>query len=239
MANELCRLDKKTLYKQVGEELREYIIRNGLKAGDRLPTEHELAARLGVSRNSIREGIRYLETLGFIETCIKVGITIKADNLAPLSDMLNFQYRRLNISLQELHEARLLMEENAVELALTRISAEQLTTMEQAIERSILKNTRDEDITEEDFLFHKTILAATGNKIIEQFTEVLASIFLEHVQNPHRQPDHQIAQAKGEQTVLEHRRILDAIRSRDIAAARAAVRLHLSVYLPVNSAAEI
>uniref|UniRef100_UPI002FD8D0D6 FadR/GntR family transcriptional regulator n=1 Tax=Aminobacterium mobile TaxID=81467 RepID=UPI002FD8D0D6 len=64
------------LYEQIADEIRNYIIQNQIKPGERLPTERELAQMLGVSRTSVREGIRLLETFQFLEVRSKRGITV-------------------------------------------------------------------------------------------------------------------------------------------------------------------
>ncbi len=230
MENEIKRLDKKTLYRQVGEELREYIIQNNLKENDRLPTEMELAKRLGVSRSSVREGIRYLETMGFIETYFKSGIKVKSSNLDPFADVIRFQYRRMRISTQELYEARLMLELDALELAVPRIGAQQIQTMEESIRRSEEKNRRDEDISKEDLIFHNTLFLASGNKVIEQFNGVLAEVF--------REESRMFQRAKTDKSIFvddripigEHKKILAAVKARDMQAATDEMRRHLSKF---------
>jgi GntR family transcriptional repressor for pyruvate dehydrogenase complex len=235
MENELKRLDKKTLYRQVGEELREYIIKNKLNAGDRLPTEIELAKALGVSRNSVREGIRYLETMGFVETYIKSGMTVKAENLDPLADVLSFNYRRMNISLDEIYEARLLLELIAADLAVQKISKEQLAAMENSIACSEEKNFCTGDINDEDFMFHKTLFAASKNKVIEQFNTVLAEIFSEERSKYKMSVTSGQPPKSNEQTIAEHKRILAALMAGDAEATKKEIRQHLSKYMGTSA----
>jgi DNA-binding FadR family transcriptional regulator len=59
---------KQMLYQVVQDEVKSYILRNDLKAGDPLPPETELAQQLDVSRNSVREAVKGLEALGILET---------------------------------------------------------------------------------------------------------------------------------------------------------------------------
>ena len=59
------KLERSNLYEQIAEEIRNYIIMNEIKPGERLPTERELAEMLGVSRTSVREGIRLLKHCSF------------------------------------------------------------------------------------------------------------------------------------------------------------------------------
>jgi GntR family transcriptional repressor for pyruvate dehydrogenase complex len=61
-------IKRQNIYEQVIHHLQEFIIDNSIKPGDRLPTETELAQRLGVSRQSIREAVKVLESVGVVET---------------------------------------------------------------------------------------------------------------------------------------------------------------------------
>lgn len=65
------------LYLQVYNELRNYIVQNNLKPGDKLPTEMEMCERLGVSRNVLREAIKSLEITGVVHSTPGVGIVIQ------------------------------------------------------------------------------------------------------------------------------------------------------------------
>ncbi|SUW30856.1 GntR family transcriptional regulator [Brucella abortus] len=65
------------LHVSVQESLRAYIEDNGLQAGAPLPPEGELAARLGVSRNSVREAIKALESVGVLESRRGIGVFVK------------------------------------------------------------------------------------------------------------------------------------------------------------------
>jgi DNA-binding FadR family transcriptional regulator len=227
--SELKIIEKKTLYKRVGEALRAYIIENGLQKGDKLPTEMELVKSLGVSRNSVREGIRYLETLGYIETMIKTGIVVKADNLDPLKDILHYNYARMNISFKDLSEARKLLEMDAAELAAECIDAEQIERIQASIARSKIEMENQQDIDDEDRFFHRTLFAVSRNKIIEQFNIVLDEFFTEHVRQKltlHKSEADMISE--NWKTIQEHERILAAIMNKDIDSLKKEIELHLN-----------
>ena len=78
------------LHVTVQESLRDYIESNGLKAGDPLPPETFLAQQLGVGRNSVREAIKALESLGILETRRGVGVFVKEFSFQPLLDNLAY-----------------------------------------------------------------------------------------------------------------------------------------------------
>ena len=69
------------LYIQAFREIRAYIIRNGLRPGDLLPTEHEMSEKLGVSRNVLREAIKSMELMGMVQACPGRGTVVREFSL--------------------------------------------------------------------------------------------------------------------------------------------------------------
>ncbi|TIT84305.1 MAG: FadR family transcriptional regulator, partial [Mesorhizobium sp.] len=78
------------LHVTVQESLRNYIEANRLKAGDALPPETFLAQQLGVGRNSVREAIKALESIGILETRRGIGVFVKEFSFKPLLDNLAY-----------------------------------------------------------------------------------------------------------------------------------------------------
>lgn len=76
----LRNLKNKKLYMQVYDELRDFILQEQLRPGDKLPTEMEMCANLGVSRNVLREAIKTLEITGVVSSKPGVGIVIQEFN---------------------------------------------------------------------------------------------------------------------------------------------------------------
>ena len=85
----LQNLKSQKLYIRVYDEIRNYIYKNNLKAGDKLPTEMEMCEMLGVSRNVLREAIKSLEITGIVSSKPGVGIIIRDFNV----DYSNFAHR--------------------------------------------------------------------------------------------------------------------------------------------------
>lgn len=225
---ELSPLKRKMLYKQVADELKEFIINNDMQSGDRLPSEHELAKMLGVSRTSIREGIRYLETLGFIETRIKTGITVKRENLQPITDYLVFNLKHSKVSWKELLEARKLLEIDAIELAVKNISEEEIGQMEGNMQECENRIRLHENIDANDYMFHQLIFKAAKNKVIEQFNVIIKEFF--YNEDLTRQLVNNINDPDDRLTMAGHRRILDALKNKDVEQARKEMLNHLSDY---------
>src|ERR671912_516559 len=99
-----------SLHVTVQESLRGYIEDNQLKAGDALPPEGYLAQQLGVSRNSMREAIKALESVGILETRRGIGVFVKAFSFDPLLEHLAYGLRGSLREVGELVEIRRVLE---------------------------------------------------------------------------------------------------------------------------------
>ena len=77
LAGGMKNLKSRKLYLQVYDEIKDYILQNQMKAGDKLPTEMEMCEELGVSRNVLREAIKSLEITGIVSSKPGVGIIIQ------------------------------------------------------------------------------------------------------------------------------------------------------------------
>ena len=187
--------------------LRQAILKGELEPGERL-MEIQLAERLGVSRTPIREAIRKLELEGLV-----LMIPRKGAEVAEISEK----------SLREVLEVRRSLEELAIELACQRITPEELTALEEA-ENRFARAVEDGEvmaIAESDENYHELIYQATENdrlvQILNNLREQMYRYRLEYIKDEDRR---QIL-------VVEHEHILRAVRRRDIADAKSAVREHI------------
>ena len=184
--------------------LRQAILKGELEPGERL-MEIQLAERLGVSRTPIREAIRKLELEGLV-----LMIPRKGAEVAEISE-------------KSLLEVRRSLEELAIELACQRITPEELTALEEA-ENRFARAVEDGEvmaIAESDENYHELIYQATANdrlvQILNNLREQMYRYRLEYIKDEDRR---QIL-------VVEHEHILRAVRRRDIADAKSAVREHI------------
>ena len=204
------------LYRRIADSLAEAIEAGEYKLGDRLPTERELAEQFGVSRPTLREAMIALEMLGLIEARHGLGIYVTG-NKRPLSAP-DFE-----IGAFELIEARRLIEGEAAALAATTIDDEQIADLERLL---VLMADEDELQGEDaDRDFHMTIARATGNGAFIATVENLWEL-----RNRSALARNVLTRARGlglEPRIVEHRRVLDALKARDPAAARQAMRDHL------------
>ncbi len=205
------------------------ILKSGkYKAGDRIPTEkEELSEDLGVGRNSIREATKSLVLLGVLESTPGKGTFLRKDPDTIDLNASNPFNSMGSVTLQELIDARKLIEVPAAGLAALNVKehpelAEKLDQATRHLSRDtyFLKD-KDGYNTEEGSSFHKTIVELSGNRVLVKMME---SIYEEL----HRARDlFPVTEAEFDNEMDFHAQIVTAIKAGDDVAAREAMEAHL------------
>lgn len=204
------------------DRIRELILSGELSPGDRLPAEQELAAQLGLSRNSLREAISALTRARVLDVRRGDGTYVTSLQADLLLDGLRFAIDLLHDStLLEVFEVRRLLEPAATGLAATRATDEELVVL-----RKSLQAMRDAEDVEEfislDFEFHARVAEASGNQTLCGIMSALSSRAM-------RARLWRVAsQGLRSFTLEQHARIVDAIGRRDPALASAASTIHVA-----------
>ncbi len=214
-------LEPRRLYRLAAEQIRTLIQSGEIPVGERLPAERELAERLGVSRPTIREALIVLEVEGLVQIRMGSGVYVNRkpdrDDVLPADD---------SGGPLEILQARCLIESAIAEEAARRADAagiarldEILREMEGALEDSKRALALDR-------AFHTTIADIIGNSALNHFTGLIyderMSPFFEKLASYFEGPHTWRA------ALEEHRVIRDALAAEDPAAAREAMRLHLT-----------
>jgi GntR family transcriptional repressor for pyruvate dehydrogenase complex len=206
------------LYRRLADQIAAEIEAGKYKVGERLPTERELADAFGVSRPTLREALIALEMLGMIEARHGLGIYVTRAQLPVTAQTYDFE-----IGAFELIEARRLFEGEAAALAAATIDDTALAELER-----LLGLMADEDELkgeDADKEFHMVIARATGNGAIIATVENLWEL-----RNRSPLARNILMRARGgglEPRIVEHRRVFEALKAHDPAAARQAMRDHL------------
>jgi len=212
----------------VVHRVREMIGRGELTPGDRLPIEVELASQLGVSRGSLREGVRALATMGILETRQGDGTYVTSLDasmlLMPMSLIVDLQPAQ---HAEEVATVRRVLESEAASRAALRISAEQLDEARTALE-SVATITDDaaagsaERLLSADMDFHRVIAEASGSDVLRVLIGALSSRTL-------RARHWRVISDKGavSSTHQQHTEILHALLAHDPDRARTAMAYHL------------
>ncbi|MBU6267636.1 MAG: FCD domain-containing protein [Sphingomonadales bacterium] len=210
------------LYQNVARRLVTELTEGKYPVGSRLPAERELAVQYDVSRPTVREAIIALEVLGFVE--VRIGSGAYVQRLPGKGDIPGF-----NLTAFELTEARLLFEGEAAALAATEATAEDLAEIARLVEEIARENQDPAGTDHADRAFHLAIARATRNGAIHDAIENLWNL---RANSPESALLHAKARSANIKPVVEeHTVVLRALEARDPAAARAAMRTHLSAVL--------
>jgi len=208
-------MTSKRLFQSVAEQIAGLIDEGAFPPGTRLPGERELAERLGVSRVTIREAEIALQAIGRLE--IKTGSGVYVSEHKPTaSESLP------HASAFEVTEARLLVESETAALAAHNISEEGIEKLAELVETMRTGTTEEAD--EADELFHLTIAEASNNAAM---VHTIKSLWRMREEIPEVKETYQaVCIHDADERTSEHRAVFDAIKERDPAGARAAMRDH-------------
>lgn len=206
------------LHVTVQETLKNYIEQHNLKAGDPLPTEAALAQQLGVGRNSVREAIKALESLGILETRRGIGVFVREFSFQPLLDNLAYGMRDSLTDVSELREIRRVLETGLIDKTIAMIGEEDLAELREVTERMRERAERNESFAQEDQKFHQLLFRCQNNQMLGKLLDIFWIAFnrasnFNDLENPNPldtwKDHHEIVEAVARKDVEEARRKLD------------------------------
>jgi GntR family transcriptional repressor for pyruvate dehydrogenase complex len=157
------------------KEIRRRISCGEIREGDKLPNQNDFAAQLGVSRPSLREALHSLAMLGVIEQRPGAGTIVRAQTPAFLAGDLDLPLISDVQGVQELIEARRVIEVDMAELAVERASDAELNRLERITDEMthMVETGRVEDYSKKDIQFHHLIAQAAHNRfLLHLFTAI-------------------------------------------------------------------
>jgi DNA-binding FadR family transcriptional regulator len=212
-------LKSKKLYLQVYEELRGFIVQNNLRPGDKLPTEMEMAATLGVSRNVLREAIKTLEIIGVVSSKPGVGIVVNGFNANFLSSCIFVNLIADDVDLvSQSQEVRKVLEMGFARQSFDTMTEGQLDELEHTLELMHTSDNRT-DFYALDAEFHKIILRNIKNDVLIAFVD--SAWACDRYYRSKFIDDSKLRYEK-------HKRIYEALRQRDYAKFEQALTFHFS-----------
>ena len=208
---------------EVVTQLRGMIHRGELRSGDRLPPERDLARLLGVSRPTLRAGIRSLSAVGVLESRQGAGtFVVKADESPALdSSSLSLMASLHGFTSKEMFEARRALEMSIAGLAAERATGDQLASLAEEMAGMYASLDAPEEYLLHDMSFHQMVAAASGNRILTALMNMVAAVLLDARRKTVRRA-HDL-----KESAEMHRKIYRAIRERNPESARDAMRDHL------------
>jgi GntR family transcriptional regulator, transcriptional repressor for pyruvate dehydrogenase complex len=208
------------VYEGVARQIERLILKR-LQPGDKLPSERELAETLRVSRSSIRDAIRSLELMGMVEPRQGAGTIVREISSESLVNPLANAIKRKEELIGELLDFRKMLEPQLAARAATRVSPNQISEMEQILERQEQKLRDGESAIVEDSEFHYAIALASGNSVVLKVLDTLMDLLRDS-----RERSLQV-EGRPQKSLTAHRRILAALTRHDGEAAKLAMRRHI------------
>ena len=220
MRGELKPVQKRPLTQEAFDQLVTYIQDGELHPGDPLPSQHELARQLSVSRPVLREAMQRLEAAGLIEIRHGSGTYVAQPPVESLLDSIfkNYSYEKA----LEVLEVRLILEAEAAGLAALRATEEDFARMQAAVDK-IRDLSSEGDITVAGAdAFHQALGQASHNSVLSGLARIMhMPNYIQGVRVELALPDISAHEYES------HLRLLDAVRTREPEKARAAAREHL------------
>jgi GntR family transcriptional repressor for pyruvate dehydrogenase complex len=205
---------------QVVEHLRREIQAGRLRPGDRLPTERELARRMGVSRPSLRSGLRTLQAMGIVTSRRGAGTFIVEGPPRLGKAPFEFLAALHGFTLDQMYEARRMLEVGAASLAAERATGDQVAAMAEEITGMFASLEEPQAFLRHDLGFHRAVAAGSGNPIVAAIIGTLAEIIWETGRL-------NMEGLSLRESAEVHRGIYEAIRARSPERARREMTRHL------------
>ncbi|MCM0018894.1 MAG: FCD domain-containing protein [Tagaea sp.] len=217
--------EKQSLTGLVTQYVIERVSERVYRQGDALPSEAELARQLNVSKPVVREAMGRLAALGIVQIQQGKPTTIQGLSAAPIDQFLRLAVRATDNGLREAVELRRAVEAEIAALAAARATKLQVERVEEALAR--MRANIDGDFEEwlrGDFDFHVALARCSGNALFEHLLEALA----ETIRYTQRALGVQRDLRDPAATLRRHEAIVEALKARDPAAARAAMIAHFT-----------
>jgi len=200
---------------RIAQQIKSKILSGSMKPGDKLPPERELVQRFQASRISVREALKSLEASGLLAIKPGSGVFITEINSKLMSESLSSILRIQKTSVNQLTEARVILEPNIARLASERITPQDLLKLEQNIRDTskTLKSDSPSLTSSQNIEFHSLIAEATHNTVIALTMKTLFTVLKE--MTVEITDDLSKRKKISADAVRYHRKILRALREKD------------------------
>ena len=207
-------------------QLKEAIITYHYRAGDKLPSERELADMFSTSRSSIREAIRSLERSGFV--VVKKGaqggaFVIQKGNSKPMVDYLRDMMRLRQVSLEEILQARVIIEPEVAAAAAEKATPKDIDLLEEITRDQLGGFDSENPVMQFDRnpRFHRIIAEITGNQVYIIIMQILMEI------HAFRMNQFKLDEKTMKSITHQHDDIIAALKKKDKKLAFAEMRKHV------------
>lgn len=207
---------------QVLQQMKNMLISGEWKAGDRLPSENELAELFGISRITVRQALQKLNALGLLETRVGEGTFVREAGMdACLNELVPAMYLG-DWNDRQVIEYRLIIETGSAYLAAQRATDEHIRKLERLLAQmeEAAEAKDNKRFAQKDLDFHNEIAVATGNPLLMKTNMILKGV-LEYAMQ-------KVIDRMQYAGLTYHRKLIDAIRAHDAEGAQAIMREHIT-----------
>jgi DNA-binding FadR family transcriptional regulator len=208
------------LNRAIQDHIKRTITENRMQPGDMLPPEGQIAQVLGVSRGSVREAVKALESLGIVEVRHGNGVFVRAFNFDSFFDLLSYGLVFDHSRIAEILQIRKWLELAAIGEATQRTTPGEIARIEEVLDRWAGKAADGEPTSDEDRAFHRMLYSSLGNQSLNALLDTFWLVF-------HAVPVRSVTTDLQPTTTLhDHREILAALHQRDAVLARQRIQDH-------------
>jgi GntR family transcriptional repressor for pyruvate dehydrogenase complex len=212
---------KKRVYEDIVQQIRNLIQKGKLKQGDQLPTERELVDTFKVSRASVREAIRYLESMKLVESRQGNGTYVIASSEEALVQPLAASLFLEKDNLMDIFSIRKIIEPQIAQLAAENATASEINELEDILQEQVKDLSSGINITKTDSEFHNLLIQTAKNRVLERLLLAILDLLAQT-----REKFLQVEE-RAQRSLMGHQEIFSAIKARNPVAARQAMRRHL------------
>jgi len=204
-------LKTRRAFEEISAEIKRMMFSGALKPGDKLPSEIALAAQFGVSRQTVREALRRLESTGFIlmQKGASGGPLVVDTTLNSIGDLFLDAFLLKTIRTEELTKARLNIEKIVLKTVFEVGNKEAISAIRQSVTNAQKKLEQGSRAFEDNLIFHKRLAQATENTVLVIVVEAMMAV----VAHFHRVLRIRIGTIRG--ACKAHERIIQAIENGD------------------------
>ncbi|MDE1179347.1 FadR/GntR family transcriptional regulator [Paraburkholderia sp.] len=210
-------------YRQAQIEIKKYIEDHKLQFGDALPPEGVLAQDLGISRPSLREAMKSLESLGIVESRHGEGIYVKAFSFDSIIENLPYAFVSDGRSLKDLLQVRAAIELGSVPSVIEQIKPAEVQELRELASRMMKKAKAGELFEDEDRQFHATMYRCLGNAFLNTLTDLFWRVF-----NRMDQSSASPTRKAQEASARDHADIVKMIEAKDLKGLISAYEKHFN-----------
>lgn len=218
------KVKRTSLSDAVSERVISQIREGKYRAGDRIPTERELAKQLGVGRTSVREGLSFLHKMGVLEIRQGMGMVVRSlslgevfENLVPIQTIIELPDK----DVRNIMHVRRVLEAESARMAARNATETQLDRLGELLDGMASSLDKPREYLDLDLEFHVVLAEAGGNPVLAQLTGLIRDIYTRYFEIVLEDP------AMNETSLGFHREVYAALRERDPDAAYHHIIAHL------------